>query len=312
MSISGRTRHYADFYSLNAALTRSDDRPFGIVVGNCQAESIRVLLTSTLAIDTIRVPPAFEWTADDIRHVTELLPRLDVLVVQPIRDDYRGLPAGTRQLEAQLARSAVSVRVPALRYAGLHPYQVIARDPVDPSLDPPLVPYHDLRTIVAAAQGLEAPVDHALTEQALRDSEEESLDQLRRREDHHDTIRMSDVLAAHPHWHTINHPDNATLTALAARVCERLGIDSPVGDPGRELLGAVEAPVDPEHARVLDAVLRPDASAGEWRLSGTPPTTLTEAEVARAHLEFYASRPGLVDNALIRHRDRLELLGLRL
>ena len=275
MSISGRTRHYADFYGLNAALTRSDDRPFGIVVGNCQAESIRVLLTSTLAIDTIRVPPAFEWTAER-------------------------------------ASCASSCRVPALRYAGLHPYQVIARDPVDPSLDPPLVPYHDLRTIVAAAQGLEAPVDHALTEQALRDSEEESLDQLRRREDHHDTIRMSDVLAAHPHWHTINHPDNATLTALAARVCERLGIDSPVGDPGRELLGAVEAPVDPEHARVLDAVLRPDASAGEWRLSGTPPTTLTEAEVARAHLEFYASRPGLVDNALIRHRGRLELLGFRL
>ena len=285
--------------------------PRVVVVGNCQAESIRVLLASTLAIDTIRVPPAFEWTADDIRHVTELLPRLDVLVVQPIRDDYRGLPAGTRQLEAQLAPSAVSVRVPALRYSGLHPFHVIARDPVDPSLDPPLVPYHDLRTIVAAAQGLDAPVEHPLTEQALRASEEESLDQLRRREEHHDTIRMSDVLAERPHWHTINHPDNATLTALATRVCERLGIGSPVGDPGRELLGAVEAPVDPAHAQVLDASLRPDAVAGEWRLAGTPPTTLTEAEVARAHLDFYASRPGLVDAALVRHRDRLELLGLR-
>ena len=311
MSISGRTRHYGDFYGVNPPVTRSDDRPFGIVVGNCQAESIRVLLTSTLALDSIRVPPAFEWTGDDVEHVRDLLPRLDVLVVQPIRDDYRGLPAGTRQLEEQLAPSAVSVRVPALRYAGLHPFQVIARDPVDPSLDPPLVPYHDLRTIVAAARGLDAPVEHALTEDALHAAEDESLDQLRRREEHHGTVRMSDVLAERPHWHTINHPDNATLTALATRVCERLGIGSPVGDPGRELLGAVEAPVDPAHAQVLDASLRPDAVAGEWRLAGTPPTTLTEAEVARAHLDFYASRPGLVDAALVRHRDRLELLGLR-
>ena len=99
----------------------ADDRPLLVVVGNCQAESFRLLLDAG-DLRTQRVPALHELTAADVVDLHELLSRADLLIGQPTSDDYRGLPVGTRQLRAVLPAGARVALVPSLRYAGLHPF----------------------------------------------------------------------------------------------------------------------------------------------------------------------------------------------
>lgn len=328
MTDLGRRQHYAQFYGDGRAEHIGADRPLIAVIGNCQAEALRVLLAGPeAAIDgraparlrTVRVPPVFEWTGEDVEAAGRLLARADGLVIQPIRDDYRGLPSGTRQLEALLPPSARSVRIPVLRYAGLHPYQVIVRAPGDSSLDPPVVPYHDLRTLAEALSG-RRPQDgprwpqlppRQLSRETLEQGQAESVDQLLRRERAYGTVGISDVLERRPHWHTINHPDNATLTALARRTLAALGVGGEIADPGRELLGSLEAPVEPDHARALGARLRPEARHDGWRI-GTGPvqTEAHDPTIGFEQLAFCAQRPELLERARERHGQRMRLLGL--
>ncbi|KAA9393880.1 hypothetical protein FCK90_09425 [Kocuria coralli] len=330
MEERARRHHYRDFYAFRTGRGHptghnlsgggaATDLPLLVVIGNCQAESLRVLLECSAAVRSIRVPPVFEWTNEDVAVAHRLLRRVDVLIVQPIRNDYRSLACGTEQLEALLAPGATSIRGPVLRFAGLHPFQVIARDPVNPSCDPPLVPYHDLRALVAAHRGQlrreEGPDFSGIDESsvdllALRAAAKESVDQLRYRETAHGTIRMTDVLERYPHWHTINHPDNSTLTILVERVLETFLGGSRAGSPGRELLRSIEAPVQSELARRLDVTLRPDAT-DQWRLGyGPDARCIPHSEVVDAHLDYYRHRPELVSSAMRRYKERIELLGL--
>ena len=126
-----------------------DDRPLLVVVGNCQAESYRLLLDAG-DVRTQRIPALHELTPADVPPLLELLSRTALLVSQPTVDDYRGLPVGTRQLHAALPPSARTALVPSLRYAGLHPFHLLVHPPGLDRPDPPLVPYHDVRTVLAA------------------------------------------------------------------------------------------------------------------------------------------------------------------
>lgn len=315
----GRRQHYAGFYGL-APAPWADGRPKTIVVGNCQAESMRILLESSGWLTTMRIPPIFEWTEEDTARARALIEGIDVLVIQPVHADYRGMPCGTEQLEALLRPEAVSVRIPSLRYNGLHPYHAIVRDPQDSSLDPPVVPYSDLRTIIAAAAGRD-PADAAawltgtppLSPQAITAAAAESVAQLRRRQEIHGTVVMDDVLAAAPHWPTINHPDTATLMTLAQRTLDRAAAATgaeaglTVVHPGRELLGGLEAPVLMDAATVLAAQLRPGARAEVWQ-SRDWDAPVSEAQVAAEQIVF-CQRPGFLDAARTRCRERIEILG---
>lgn len=272
--------------------------PLLVVVGNCQAESTRKLLMSTGHFTGERIAPVHELEAKDMGWFLGLVARADVLVTQPIRDNYRGLPVGTRQLQT----SARRVVVPVLRFDGLMPYQAIIRDPDDPSLNPPVVPYHDLRTLAAAAgySGAAAPSPGALRRAAAM-----SVEQMRVRERAHGAVVVSDYLETTPVWHTVNHPDNATLAFMASRVLEALGLsDEPVA-PDYEMLGGLDAPVDAEAA---DALGVPVAGRDEWRERGGG--VIDVDEIRAAQLEFYRERPALVAHGLQRHAERLANLGL--
>ena len=87
-----------------------------VVVGNCQAESTRKLLMSTGHFTGERIAPVHELEAADLDWFAPLIRRADVLVTQPIRDGYRGLPVGTRQLRELLPRTAREFGPTYLRY----------------------------------------------------------------------------------------------------------------------------------------------------------------------------------------------------
>lgn len=303
----------------------TSDLPTVMVIGNCQADVYRDLLRSSGEVGVVDVRPVYEMTAADIPSLHADLARTDVLIVQPVRDDYRDLPLGHSQLAAQLPPSATIVLVPVLRYAGLHPYQVLIRPPRDRSLVPPIAPYHDLRAIVAAATGDRAVLEASPNAEQATAAARESVEALRVREQAHGTLVASDLLDGVPRWHTINHPDRHTLATVFDRILDRLpaGLltDPPrIGD--REPLGATRAPVEPAVERALglpagepapsravpSRAAATGARSGEWLVDGSP---VPSSAIIDAHLDWYSATPGVVDEGMRRHAARIEMLGLR-
>lgn len=297
--VDPRTRHYGSFYGLDEP---AGDDPVALVVGNCQAESLRIMLDGG-GLRTVRSPAVHELVPADLPHLDRWLSRAALLVCQPIRDDYHGLPLGTAQLAGRLGTGARTVRVPVIRFAGLYPAHAIVRPPADPSLVPPVVEYHDLR-ILAEAAGL--PARARLDAAAVRLIARHSLDQLRRREVAHGTIVASDLFAA-PSFalmRTLNHPGNAIFAALAARVRAALDLPEHPADPGRPLLDSVHAP---REAPVIEAWGLDEPERPYWVVGDA---VIAADAVREAHLAWYAAHPDAVRAGLARHADSLRILGL--
>ena len=296
---SARTRHYGTFYGLEA-LPEADD--LVLVVGNCQAESLRIVLAAS-GVCTVRMPAVHELTASDLPHLERWLGRASALVAQPVRDDYHGLPLGTAQLAAGIPGGRV-VRVPVVRFAGLFPYHALIRPPSDPSIVPPVAAYHDLRVLMEATRG--ARPRRVAGTPMIRAIAAASLDQLRRREAAHDAVPVSDLFASpsYEQMRTLNHPGNPVWLTVAERVLDRLGRDRVVGDPGRPLLNSIRAP---RHAEVVEAWGLSDEPSADWIVEGR---SIPEDEVHDAHLEWYARHPDVVEAGLARHRDTIDLLEL--
>ena len=296
----GRRWHYGEFYGLRP-LPPDDGRPLVLVYGNCQSEALRVLLDGAL-VRTVRIPPVHELERVDLPDLARTLAQTQVLVSQPVRADYRQLPLGTRQVVSLLPPTSQVVAVPVSRYAGLFPFQAIVRSAGIG--DPPVVPYHDLRTLVEAATGVRAP--RRATARAYREIHRDSVAELRSREQRHDTVVISDLLegAGAQAGHTVNHPGNVVLRGLAARVLDRLGHQIDVEDPGRTLLDSVHTPLA---ADVLTALCL-DAEATEaWLVGGV---VVADDEVRDEQLRWYAEHQPMVQAGLTRHRNTLALLRL--
>lgn len=298
---AGRRAHFAEFYD-----GPPGGAPVAFVHGNCQAEALRILLAGspTFPYRTVRVPPAHELTASDLPALAALLSRTALLVSQPVREDYRDLPIGTGQLAGRIRPPARVVRWPVVRFTGLHPYSAIVRHPSDRSAVPPVVPYHDLRTLAYAAGGdLDCPPAGAAQ---LRAAGNDSVDELARRERLHTDVGVSDLLLGLgvDAVHTVNHPGNKLLVALARRVQAAVGSPADAEDPGRELLGGIRAPLETSvvEALGLDNEPRPDWLVGD--------EVVSVERVRDAQLGWYLRHPAWVDAGLRRHAHRMRRLGL--
>ncbi|KUI24335.1 hypothetical protein AU196_20815 [Mycobacterium sp. IS-1742] len=306
---AGRRRHYRDFYRPPGS-PPSPSSPLWLVVGNCQAEALRVILDGVpqRPYRTARIPPVHELQRSDLRHLDDLLSETALLICQPIRDDYRDLPLGTSQLTERLPAGAKGLRWPVIRYAGLYPFQVIVRHPADRSVTPPPVPYHDLRTIVAARdrRSADAVWDVEVSAEQVRAVAGASREELARRERAHTDVGVSDVLARQgaDAAHTINHPGNGVLTELARRILRHQNVTLPVEPPTRTLLGSIRAPLEARVPAALgfDADPRPNWQEGQ--------RTWTPQEVHAIQMRWYQANPDYIGLALERHAATLDLLGL--
>lgn len=304
----GRTLHYGEFYGVRPHST--DARPLVIVWGNCQAEAVRVLLDAVPGRQyrTLRVPPVHEIEKSDLEHVESVMARTRILLSQPVRSGYRGMPIGTDDVAHSMASDARVVRWPVVRYAGLHPFQVIVRHPGNPSAVPAAVPYHDLRTVVAAHQGRqrEDPWDVDITADGIRSVAQSSVEELSMRERRDSDVGISDMLAGFGVGaaHTINHPGNDVLRALARRILTAMGFDGTVPQPDRLLLGSVVAPIED---RVLSALGLRGAVRTQWRVNGEE---MSPDHVHRSQMEWYETHPEFVAAALNRHAKTLVQLGM--
>ena len=318
--VDGRTWHYRDFYGVAPEGSEEDDRPLLLVHGNCQAEALRVVLEhSGAAFRTVRVPAVHELTAADVAPLRRLLGQAEVLLAQPVRPGYHDLPLGTADVRAAAPRARV-VLFPVVRDGRLRPYQALVRVPG--AGDPPVVPYHDLRTLVRAARADGSRTGGSGTggsgtgsrggppatpPEGVREVARRAQDELRRREREHGTLVVSDLLetAGAEASHTLNHPGNLVLLGLGQRVLDALGAGVTATDPGRTLLRSVIAPLE---ADVL-AALGLDASAARpgWQVDGR---AVAEETVVQEQERWYAERPDVVRAGLQRHARTIEVLGL--
>lgn len=281
-----RRSHYAQFYRTDPA------PPSAIVLGNCQAESLRIVLDGA-DLPTMRIPPVHELTADDLPFLDRALQAAPLVVTQPIHDDYRGLPVGTAQLHSRVTASTTLVVVPAIRHRSLHPTQLVVRIPDRAVEDPPIVAYHDARTIIEAL-GHARPVLRPGLIAAIAQS---STAELERREERSGAVRISDLFSRprFPLLRTMNHPGNPVWFELARRVRRVAGMTDAVTDPGRELLSSVIAP---REAVVIETWGAGDAPDPHWTIDGR---RVHDDEVRAAHLEWYAAHPEALRLAAERH-----------
>ncbi|MBX7454722.1 hypothetical protein GR927_42645 [Mycolicibacterium sp. 3033] len=257
---------------------------------------------------TVRIPPVHELTQQDLPHLDDLLGQAAVLLSQPIRPDYRGLPVGTGQLAERLKPHARVVRWPVIRYSGLYPFQVIVRRPADRSLTPPVVPYHDLRTVAAARAGRSSGEswDVDVTAEQIRAVAALSRDELAMREARDCDVGVSDLLArlGVDAAHTINHPGNPVLINLAQRILDHLGAAVTAVPLDTVLLSSVTAPLE---TRVLDALRLAGTPRPAWCQHGI---TISPQDVHTAQLQWYGRNPDFLELAVQRHGNVMDCLGL--
>ncbi len=305
-AVDGRTRHYGTFYGLDDPAPADGASPLLLVWGNCQAEAMRVLLSgsATLGATTVRIPPVFELTAADMGPLRRLAERASLLVTQPVKDNYRDLPLGSDQLAAMMPAGSTVIRWPVVRWSGLHPCQVIVRDPRDDTRDPPVVPYHDLRTLASARRG-EDLLDADISAAACRTVADASTAELQRREQRQCDVMISDLFAQPraDDMATINHPGNRVLIELARRIQQALGRHPDAADPGRILLGEVVAPVIAPAATAMKV----PATETAWRVGGN---AVSSTIVHRTQWQWYLDNPWVLEAGYARHLDLLDTLGL--
>lgn len=298
-ALQARRRHYGTFYGEDPL----GDGLCALAWGNCQAESLRVALGAHAGRDAtgIRVPPVHELVAADLPFVERALGRADVLVAQPVRAGYRGLPLGTEEVTRLLRPGVPVIRVPIVRYFGLFPYQLIVHDPR--LRDLPMVPYLDVRTLADPGND----VDLHLADTDIVAGARASLAELRRRQDARGLIAVDDAVRelGAAAMNTANHPANPVLLTLAGRVRARLGLPAVALDPGRELLRSVFAPLE----RHVVAALGHQAPPREhWIIDGVE---IEAGEVRSRQGAWLQDRPGLLRDLVTAHRPLVDRLTRR-
>jgi len=295
---------YADFFGL----ADSSATDLLLAVGNCQVESVRQLLDGAPAgLRSVRVPPVFELAPQHVSRLHRLLARTAVLVAQPVRAGYRGLDLGTDALTSALPPGSSVVRVPPVRWSGMHPWHAVHHPEGTP--DPPLVAYHDLRVLAGFLRGTGvAHVDERSLQTAVPVIARTSQQELARRRRAFGTVDVGDAFdrPGPDHVRTVNHPGNPVLALLASRVAEEVsahgGRALGAVAPQRPLLDSVLAPVDPVVADHWDVPARRD-----WVVDGV---VLAEEQVHETHLRWYAEHPEVAETLARREQDRMRLLGL--
>jgi Polysaccharide biosynthesis enzyme WcbI len=284
-----------------------------LVYGNCQAEPLRQMLAASPSFSerfrTVRVPSAHTVTAEQRDRLARAMSRATLVVAQPVKDGYKGLGLGTRELTA--GGRGRTVLVPVLYYEGNLPYLMLVHQPDGTSFPGPIkgTNYHDLRAMVAAADGIR-PEDLAgwlsvrePSGGAVRATAEQSRHRLRERQAVCDVA--ADDLLVDPlgtFW-TVNHPSWHVLHAVCERIHATVGLPAPQrpSAPAPEPLGELRVGVDPPVAEALGILARP------WTIYGTEHAT---TDVLADHLAWYAARPEIAAAGVAEHAERARLLGL--
>jgi hypothetical protein len=279
-----------------------------VVVGNCQASALELMLTTSDAFasrfELASFPAVHEIPDADVPQLHEALAGAAAVVLQRIDEGYRdGIGLGTETL-ARIAANATVVRWPSIFWAGYAPDLFYLRDDAGrPVVDGPF-DYHDRTILEAYARGdgveaacaLLADPDVPSDAVAWADAATAELD-LRGRDC---DVQISAFIAEHFReqllFFTMNHPANALLADVARQVCELLGLPGDVAPqrlPG-ELLGPTFYPLHVNHVRALELRFGAEWQAGNalFKIRGV---TYEAPDAVRLFYDYYDVNPELVE-----------------
>ncbi len=279
-----------------------------VVVGNCQAQALEMILATnqdfTNRFEFVSFPAVHEIPDAMVPALHEAVADATLVILQRIGDDYRdGVGLGTETL-ARIADGATVVRWPSVYWAGYFPDLFYLRDATgQPVIDGPF-DYHD-RSILRAYH---AGIDVAGTCRLLEDAElpsgaqawaTQATAELDVRGQDCDIV-LTPFIAAHFReellFFTMNHPANRLLGVLAQEITDLIGIRDQVYDvqiPG-ELLGSTFYPLHANHVRALGLEFGRSCVAGStpYRIRGT---TYSNVQAVAGFFAYYASHPELVE-----------------
>lgn len=294
-------------------------RPLCLVYGNCQAEPIRALLAGVPefadSYEAVCIPPVHLVRAPQIAKLQRVLRTASLIVAQPVKDGYRGLPLGIDQMVAFAPRDCGVIRFPVLYYDALYPFQVNVHIDGRRAVQAPTTMYHDLRTLCAVANGMTADAgarwvsQYRPRENTLHAIAEQAAATIRDRESTTDIPALESIIRS-PQAHarsffTVNHPAGFVLRGIAYSVADILGF-RPTRDTRRdgEPLGVLRTPLEQP---VIDALGLASEPAPDWIIRGK---RIPTADVVRLHLDWYRRHPAVLQAGLREHAARIAAFRL--
>jgi hypothetical protein len=207
-----------------------------VVIGNSQADSLRLALASAIPhAEVICCPWESLTKPDNGARLQQLLANTDILVMQQLPSGYPdGIKIALAGLRSLLPVGARVITVPNLHYEGHHPWIGYLQD-ADGQLaglrgESPLGDYHDFLAMAAARRGLEVgdllqrSAPPGLVE-AIGQAHSQSLAELQRQEANCD-LGLSDWIAHRYRpaavMHSIDQPTQATIQQLLQRLLAQL------------------------------------------------------------------------------------------
>ncbi|MGB2712459.1 MAG: WcbI family polysaccharide biosynthesis putative acetyltransferase [Conexibacter sp.] len=279
-----------------------------VVVGNCQAKALELLLNTNEAFaarfEFVSFPAVHEIPDELVPELHRAVAGAALLIVQRVDEGYRdGVGLGTETL-ARVAGGAMVLRWPSVYWAGYVPDLFYLRDAAGgPVVDGPF-DYHDRVILEAYAAG----EDVARTCALLADPERPSgaaawaaqataeLD-VRGRDCQ---IQVASYIAERFReqllFFTMNHPANQLLGHMAQQVVQLLALPGRV-DVGcfvEEVLGSTFYPLHVNHVRALGLTFGAGHQAGTCPFKIRGVAYEAPAAVA-AFFDYYAAHPQLVE-----------------
>lgn len=247
-----------------------------VVVGNCQAKALEIMLATSEAFSArfefLSFPPVHEISEEMIPQVHDAVSRAHLAILQRIDEGYRdGLGLGSETL-ARLASNATVVRWPSLYWAGYVPDLFYLRDSAgQPVTDGPF-DYHDRVILEAYRQGLDAVSTCRLLEDPERPSDAaawaaNATAELAIRGQHCDiqvTSLIESEFTERLLFFTMNHPSNRLLEFVAQEILDSIGTRGRI-NPNHltsEVLGSTFYPLHANHVHALGLSFGAKCGAG--------------------------------------------------
>ena len=280
-----------------------------VVIGNCQAKALELMLTTNDAFarrfELVSFPAVHEIADEQVPELHAAVADAALVLPQRVDEGYRdGIGLGTETL-ARLAGTAPVLRWPSVYWAGYVPDLFYLRDAARaPVVDGPF-DYHDRTILNSYAAGLDAAAACALLADPEQPSDalawaDRATAELEVRGEGCE-IHVASFIAERFRdellFFTMNHPANVLLAHMARQAVELLGLPGDV-DPVRlgpeDLLGSTFYPLHASHVRALGLHFGATHGAGAtpFKIRGA----VHDAEAAvELFYGYYAEHPQLVE-----------------
>jgi hypothetical protein len=212
----------------------------------------------------IDIKPVHLLTKSDIPYIDQVIAETDLLIYQPVSDDYKGVyQLSTRYLKEHLKPGCQQISFPVAYFTGYNPEVTYLRDINGSQITKPFI-YHDRNILNLFNQGKSCREileliqdDDFYTFFSAEKQFNDTLDTLKLREAGLD-IQLSEFIennfGKQRLFHVFNHPNKTMLAFIADLIMERLGItDRYVHiNPNADILSKNAFPIYPSLTKHLN------------------------------------------------------------